>query len=358
MAYLREDWVAAPGQRAAGSERPTHGTMMIVCVFLLLLFFWGGLGDNPTSIVKPYDGPDPGYILAESDGGLSNRLRVMAAYMYIGESKFGGAHLVFVWDVNTACPGHFLEVFQPISTVVFATNASRYVLDKHAKIVYENSMAVIPWIFTMNNIPKNRFGQSSWGQIERDMYSRYWPSVRVMGVVTDFVRKHNICEASAMHLRLTDMTTHLTKKKKVVNINSYFDFVESRRAGEPVYLLTDNPESQRLFLDKYGETKILAYQRIAPASHQKSLLEAAGVGPSVKYTGGVSSLGKMDIAPSALSNGTLLPGDHRFTTLEHALIDILIAAHAKSFKAAAFSSLSDLVSTFRDIGKRDRGWCS
>jgi hypothetical protein len=33
--------------------------------------------DNPTAIVKPYAGPDPGYILAESDGGLSNRLRVL-----------------------------------------------------------------------------------------------------------------------------------------------------------------------------------------------------------------------------------------------------------------------------------------
>ena len=331
---------------------------MLILVLLLLLHLSGGLGDNPTSIVKPYDGPDPGYILAESDGGLSNRLRVMAAYMYIGEAKYGGAHLVFVWDVNTACPGHFLEVFQPIPTVVFANNASRYVLDKHAKIVYENSMAVIPWIFTMNNIPKNKFGQPSWGQIERNMYSRYWPSVRVMQVVREFVERHNICASSAMHLRLTDMTTHLSRKKKAVNINSYFDFVESRPAGEAVFLLTDNPDSQRLFLEKFGEQKILVYQRIAPAAQQKHLLATAGVSPTVKFTGGVSSMQHMDVAPSALHPNGSLPGDHRFTSLEHALIDILIAAHSKTFKAAAFSSLSDLVHTFKDIGKRDRGWCA
>lgn len=326
--------------------------LLTVC---LLSWLTPYLGDNPTSIVQPYSGPDPGYILAESDGGLSNRLRVLAAYMYIGEAKFGGAHLVFVWDVNSACPGHFLEVFQPIPSVIFATNASRYVLDKHAKIVYENSMAVIPWIFTMNGIPKNKFGQPSWGQIERNMYSRYWPSLRVMRVVTEYVQRHNVCSSAAMHLRLTDMTTHLGRKKKAVNINSYFDFVESRPAGENVYLLTDNPESQRLFVDKYG-ARILYYQRIPPAAQQRSVVHSLGAGPSVKFTGGVRRAQDMDVAP--LGNDSLsLPGDHRFTSLEHALIDVLIAAHARTFKAAAFSSLSDLVNTFRDIGRRDRQWC-
>ena len=324
---------------------------------LLLLPLALLLADNPTSIVQPYSGPDPGYILAESDGGLSNRLRVMAAYMHIGEAKFGGAHLVFVWDVNSACPGHFLEIFQPVPSVIFATNASRYVLDKHAKIVFENSMAVIPWIFTMNNIPKNKFGQASWGQIERNMYSRYWPSVRVMAIVDAYVRRHNVCQGAAMHLRLTDMSTHMSRKKKVVNVNSYFDFVESRPAGEKVFLLTDNPDSQRLFVDKYGD-RILTYQTITPAAQQRAAVHAPGAGPSVKFTGGLDSVQAMDIAPSAVNGSSgALPGDHRFTTLEHALIDILIAAHAKNFKAAMFSSLSDLVATFKDIGRRDRGWC-
>ena len=52
-----------------------------------------------------------------------------------------------------------------------------------------------------------------------------------------------------------------------------------------------------------------------------------------------------------------IPEDYRFTTLEHTLIDVLIAAHAKSFKAAMFSSLSDLVSIFANIGRKDLGWC-
>ncbi len=146
-----------------------HFTVPALFLYLALLAL-GAFGDNPTAIVKPYDGPDPGYILAESDSGLSNRLRVLAAYMHIGEYKFGGAHLAFVWDVNSACPAHFLEIFQPIQNVIFATNSSRYVLDKHAKIVYENSWAVLPWTLAQNDIPKNKFGLPTWGQIEHHQY--------------------------------------------------------------------------------------------------------------------------------------------------------------------------------------------
>ena len=193
---------------------------LITTLFALLIYATrinvSSSGDNPTAIVKPYDGPDPGYILAESDAGLSNRLRVLAAYMYVGEHKFEGAHLIFVWDVNSACPGHFLELFQPIEKVVFATNSSRYVLDKGAKIVYENSWAVFHWTLSQNGIPRNKFGQPSWGQIEHGMYSRFHPTQSVMKKVFDFVKKYRICDCSAMHIRLTDMSQHMKKKRKAI----------------------------------------------------------------------------------------------------------------------------------------------
>jgi len=348
-------------------------------LLLLLLVPLSVLSDNPTAIVKPYDGPDPGYILAESDGGLSNRLRVLAAYMWIAYAKFGGAHLVFVWDVNEACPGHFLQVFEPVPTVVFATNSSRYVLDKNAKIVYENSLAVFQWTMQMNNIPKNKFGMPSWNEIEYKMYSRFVPNREVMTKVNAFVTKHRICNASAMHIRVTDLAVHMARKKKGVNINAYVEFVESRPAEEPIYLLTDNPTTQRLFLEKYGRKKILVYEDIKGNEEQQA----------VQLTNKVNDLAGMIIhggdsnPPSAVAGNSSPPPrrgggvghgkakhhhhrggnnslseDHRFTTIDHTLIDVLIAAHAKNFKPAIFSSLSDLVSMFKSIGYRDRGWCS
>ena len=55
------------------------------------------VSDVPLTEVRPY-------ILAECTSGLSNRLRVLAAYMHVAEVKFS-ARLAFIWDVNSACPG-------------------------------------------------------------------------------------------------------------------------------------------------------------------------------------------------------------------------------------------------------------
>lgn len=342
--------------------------------------------DNPTSIIKPYDGPDPGYIIAESTSGLSNRLRVLAAYMYVGEYKYDGAHTVFIWDKTSACPGHFLSIFEPIPNVVFATNSSRYVLDKHAKIVYENSFAVFGWIMQMNNIPKNRHGLPSWAQIEYNMYSRYFPTREVMLKATKFVEKYNMCNSSAMHMRTTDLDKSMGERKRT-NFQSYFKFVESRPAEEKVFLLTDDPKTQRIFTKKYGSDKIIVYSEIAEAHEQPPLFVTAGLHRGGKWahphsgtnggggsnggshggsSGGSSAGGSGSSALLSTSAATtavaaiapVLEEDHRFTTLEHTLIDVIIAAHAREFKPSGFSSLSDLVKTFENIGKRDRGWCA
>jgi len=294
---------------------------------LLFGIVWG---DNPNSIVKPYDGPDPGYILAESNGGLSNRLRVLASYMHIGLAKFRGAHLVFIWDTNVACPGQFLSVFEQINTVIFATNSSRYVLDKNAKIVYENSFAVMNWILMQNDIPKNKFGFPSWREIEYKMYSRYFPVQEIMRKVNEFVIRHNICNASAMHLRTTDLDRIMGERKRL-NIKSFFKFVESRPTDEKIFILTDHPDIQKIFIIQYSVNKIIFYQEIVDTTHQ---------------------------LPTTANNFTSLPIEHRYTSLEHTVIDVIIAAHAKVFKPSPYSSLSELVKIFEFIGKKDRKWCA
>jgi hypothetical protein len=299
--------------------------------------------DNPTSIVPPIAGPDPGYIIAESDSGLGNRLRVMAAYMYIAEYKFDGAHLVFVWETNEACPGHFLSVFEPIPQVVFASNASRFVLDKHSKINYENSWAVFSWIMQMNNIPKSRFGAPSWGEIEYRMHSRYFPRRELMYLALDFIERHHICNASAMHIRQTDMALSVERKshgRRKISIHSYMRFVESLPADEPVFLMTDSPDTQQYFLKHYGPKKILVYSLMNETINQLPM-RIDSMKDMPKYH-------KLNVTAE----------DHRYTTLENTVIDIVIAAHARQFKPAIFSSMSELVSTMSSIGKRDRGWCT
>eukprot|EP01039_Chlorochromonas_danica_P008201 gene8201-9048_t len=300
--------------------------------------------DNPTSIIPPYQGPDPGYIVAESTSGLANRLRVMAAYMYVAEHKYEGAHLVFIWEKNEACPGHFLSVFEPIDGVIFANNISRYVLDKHAKINYENSFAVFNWIMRMNNIPRNRFGLPSWAEIEYRMHSRYRPVREVMYKALSFVERYNICSSSAMHIRETDLAQHLVRQsggRRRPSLQPFIHFVESRPLDEPVFLLTDNPITQDYFLQTFGESKILVYERMNASINRLPLVLRSS----------------KDLLHNSSHNSSIAE-DHRYTTLENTVIDVIIAAHAKNFKASPFSSLSELVTLFSRIGKQEQGWCS
>lgn len=328
---------------------------LLIAALALLIFGNDVRADNPTSIVQPYSGPDPGYILAESSSGLANRLRVLAAYMYIAESKYDGAHLVFVWDKNHACPGHFLSIFEPIDTVVFATNNSRYVLDKNAKIVYEDSFAVFYWIMQMNDIPRNLFG-SSWGEIRYRMYSRYFPVKEVMLKVAQFVNAHNMCNASAMHLRTTDLDKRMPERRRA-HLPSYFQFVESRPAGEKVFLMTDSPATQQRFLRKFGRERVLVYSDIADEALQSpSLVMHSSSFPALHDHTSLSQQQQQQRMQRRQQHQ--LVEEHRFTPLEHTLIDVIIAAHAKEFKPSPFSSLSELVHMFEQIGKRDRGWCA
>jgi hypothetical protein len=108
-------------------------------------------------------------------------------------------------------------------------------LDKHAKLVFENSLAVFHWTMQMNGIPKRRFGHPTWWQIEYDMFSKFIPNGRVINKVNSFVRENNICNISSMHIRMTDLQTIMPARKKI-SLSGFFTFVEE--APHPVFLMT------------------------------------------------------------------------------------------------------------------------
>ena len=54
------------------------------------------------------------------------------SHIFIGKVMHNNANVVFIWNVNDACPGHFLELFRPLNRVAFASNESREIFTKHA----------------------------------------------------------------------------------------------------------------------------------------------------------------------------------------------------------------------------------
>lgn len=280
---------------------------------------------SEAGLVPPIDGPDPGYIMAGCPDGLGNRLRVLAAFMHIAEWKYSNAQLVFDWDVNSACPGHFLNLFEPMHQVTFIANSSRYIFDKHAKVIYSQSSATLRWIMQANHVPKNRPGYLSWGDIERRMYSRFIPRRHFIEIAKAFVVKHSICNGSVIHMRMTDLDKRLHPAHRQ-SLQKHMWYVESRPKEEKIFLMTDEAKVQTAFLKEFGEDKVVIYDKINATIAKDKVVK--------------------------------LPDDHRFTSLEHTFIDVLIAAHARHFMMAPYSSLSELVRVFEAIGKQQLGWCS
>ena len=142
--------------------------MMLLISLLITLVF------TSVSVEEGRAPPLDGYMIAGSDGGLSNRLRVLVAYMHIAKVSYK-AELVFVWDVNAACPGHFLEIFRPIQGVSFISNSSVESLRPGSKAFFPNSRDHFEYIMMAFDIPKNRHGFISWWDIQTNAYGKLHP---------------------------------------------------------------------------------------------------------------------------------------------------------------------------------------
>lgn len=283
------------------------------------------------------------YIICESDGGLSNRLRVLVTHIVLAKYIHNNARLVMVWEVNDACPGHFLQVFNPVHGVTFIDSSAKPLFAQHAVHVYNNSrdglektlLENYKWFY-------RRYRKQLW-QIEVDAWAKIYPTRELMGKVTAFTREHNVCNMNAMHVRRTDLEYELNPKRRS-GILFFQRFMERQDPNDRYFLMTDNRQSQIEFFERFGSNKILVYRNISSKDEQLPIAVAMR-SPVSTATGG-DVLAKM--------NATL-PLDHRFTTLEHAVMDVYIAAHAKRFHPTPFSSVSDYVRMVKHL-YRDN-WC-
>lgn len=257
------------------------------------------------------------FVLIECDSGLSNRLRLLATFMYLKTHVFVNiSHIVMVWDVNESCRGHILQTFQAVKDVVFITGNDRPLFERFAKKSYYNTDAPIHKILSWHNVTVN---DDELLELQRSAYSQFVPVEDIKKAVHDYVNGHKICESTAIHIRRTDMDAHpvfLHKyTKNHTSDNEFVLFIESLPADEKVFLLTDNHQTQRELLSRFGPEKILVYHII---NHHQT------------------------------SNQTY-DLHHRFTSFQITVMDILIAAHSKRFKGTFFSSMSELISVLRDV---------
>lgn len=263
------------------------------------------------------------FILTGSFRGLGNRLRVLTTYMMIAAELYNSSNLfckwiiwkncflillLVTWDINIECPGHFLEIFQPLENVTFVDPNQFDVLQSFA--TYARSPHVTS---NKNTIEILKYHNLSHGPQElhtmkRNYYQHLKPTYFIDEISKRFAADYNICNLSAMHIRLTDLKrvledAHLNYSKT----EDFYEFVESRPINEKIFLMTDNRETQLHFLTKYPN-RIIIYN-IITEEESKSCLQH----------------------------------ELRCTSLAQMGVELYIAAHAKAFIGSKLSTISETV---------------
>mmetsp|Transcript_7434 Transcript_7434/g.12491 ORF Transcript_7434/g.12491 Transcript_7434/m.12491 type:complete len:295 (+) Transcript_7434:184-1068(+) len=265
-------------------------------VILLLIFMCGKLFLG--------SGSEADYILIDSRNGLSNRLRLLAAYMVVAEEIYNTSHIIMVWELNAECVGHFLEIFEPIENVTFIAPSQEHLFKSRALAHFGPSYASFPEVLKRFHLDMSPL---QWHDIRRDKYRHFIPISYILHEVFQFVTRKNICNCVGVHVRHTDLESLFLNKPNHSSDKPFLDFIDAHSSSQCIYLMTDNPSSQQLFLQRYGASRLLVYDTVRDKSaHHEA--------------------------------------HHRFTSLFHTIVDVLITAHTREFLGTPGSSLTELVS--------------
>lgn len=256
------------------------------------------------------------FILGECDGGLGNRLRVLASYIVYTEAIYNNSLLYFIWQYNTDCPAHYDELFLPIPRVHIINSTSDIEeLSKHRLLLekFHNNRGNFDYNMGLKGIQKRH-----WKWYKRHSYAMINPIPSIMNKAKLYLESHDLCKTPflAMHVRRTDYMSGM-------NLWNYWKFSNDSLPGQKVFLMADNPISQHYLLNEFNKNnvdKIIVVEKMKVLDNETS---------------------------SSLSEA------HRYTSVETALVEVLIALYSSHFLETGGSSLSELV---KALWGRRRDW--
>ncbi len=223
------------------------------------------------------------YFVIAPTGGLCNYLRVLFSFKRACERD--NKHLICIWRITSACPGYFLDYFEPVPGVTFLHNNI-----KNYKINYEG----FDW--------------------HPDFHDRDGFNYADLKLIPSVQEKVNLIVSnlnnnfSAMHIRRTDHIG-LAKSVNLFMPDELFINYCKTNSDKYIYIATDNQITQQKFITLFPN--------------------------QIKYY-------------NLISNNRKLLSALRQTTLEHTIIDIFVCAHSTNFMGTAYSSLSELIHILRN----------
>ena len=179
-------------------------------------------------------------------GGLCNYLRtIFSYYEYTSENNL---ELNVIWIKSNACPGYFLDYFEPIPHVSFKTE-----IDKDVKIDYKGDGAIM----VKNFKPK-------YDKLKLKSYMK-----KIIFDKVDILNKNYI----SVHIRRTDHIQLAKRRNHYTTDEDFIDFLD--KSDKNIYIATDNKNSYNEFKEKYQERIKFEYHQTNEKSLRQTSLQDA-----------------------------------------------------------------------------------
>ena len=153
--------------------------------------------------------------------GLCNKLRTTFSYYKIAQEK--KEILTVIWFETSACPGFFLDYFEPVEGIVFERNN-----DKQLKIDYEGCTGE-------KNYPPT--------------YEKLILLPFMMNTIQNKLKVFNN-DYVAVHVRRTDYSPIVQSNGRFITDTMFFKFLDEHKEKN-VYVATDNQVTYDIFAKKY-----------------------------------------------------------------------------------------------------------
>ena len=180
-------------------------------------------------------------------GGLSNYLRVL--FSYYEYCQYNNLKLTVIWIKTSACPGYFLDYFEPIPDVTF-----KYNNDENVKINYRGCQP------RQNNHKLNYDKLKLKPYIEKIIFDKL-----------EILNKNYI----SVHIRRTDHIGIAKSNNRYTDDDEFINFLDKSDNRKNIYIATDNEITYNKFKKKYPKRIKFDYHKTNNNAMRKTSLEDA-----------------------------------------------------------------------------------
>jgi hypothetical protein len=249
-----------------------------------------------------------GLLAVRLTSGLCNRLRTLAGFVHVNE-RLGLPALQVFWHGNCdACPGSFDDLFVPCSE----SRIEFIDLERFRRLEEDRACLTFWGQADINQTCKAfAFEPLTFGEVAALYAGLFVPLPHIAKSVREFRKEFKLGECCGLHIRRTDHPPTADALGGHTP-DSYFMRIIEEASSTRFFLATDNAATQQLFT-RMAVGRVLVFR---PIDFHVEL-------------------------------HCLPPKNLRHTTLQHALIDLLLLACCSHIEGSFLSSFSDAAKIFQ-----------